>query len=145
MKFFNRKEEKTRSIDEILTPKDIEEVSDADGDDELVEKEERLDSVGKHNEPITALNCFGWDESKTDKWLIKCANVWYLIISFLWFIFGAITFAPVIFVSNKVDVVFKDKKKSLICGVIIQATIIVLIFVFFLTRITEPNPNLTNS
>jgi hypothetical protein len=66
-----------------------------------------------------ALDCFGWKEARTEKWLIKAARIWYGIMSLLWFLTGCVTFAPIIFISKKVEVIFKGKKKSLIAGIVI--------------------------
>lgn len=97
------------------------------------------EAVGKedHREEdfaLNALSCFGWKESKTDKWLIKCAYFWYAIMSFFWFLFGAITFAPIIFMSNKVNVIFKSKKKSLLVSIGIYSLILFLIVLAIMFR-----------
>lgn len=78
-------------------------------------------------EKDACLSCFGWNGVKIEKWLIKSARIWYMIASFGWFLFGAFTFAPVIFISQKVDVLFHNKKRSLICAIVIYSIIISLI------------------
>lgn len=62
-----------------------------------------------------------------------CESV-VLVMSFVWFVFGAITFAPILFISNKIDVLFNDRKKSLMCGIIIYAACVALIVLLFATR-----------
>lgn len=83
----------------------------------------------------SALECFGWKNVKTDKWLIKCAKVWYCIASFSWFLLGALTFAPVIFIRNKLKPIVKDDKICFIVSVAIYlAFVAVLLFFVFTTR-----------
>ena len=124
--FFKKKDQ--RNIDEILTPKDNKkQENDCLEDDKNSEYFEE----GENEFTDTALKCFGWKESKTDKWLIKCAHFWYAIMSFFWFLFGAMTFAPIIFISKKVFVLFTDKKKALLAAIAIYF----LIFLFFVLLI----------
>lgn len=134
MSLFQRKAEEKRSIEEILTPK---------SESEIVAEEET------EGEPITiksetaeeftnnALDCFGWREIKTEKWLIRSARIWYGIMSFFWFLFGAITFAPIIFISKKVNVILKHKTKSLIFAMAIWCIFVGLIILMFVTRNLE--------
>lgn len=134
--FFKKKE--PRSIDEILTPKeekkdtyeDMADVEIPNGEDEKKD-EARHESEG---EGLNALSCFGWREEKTEKWLVKCAKVWFLMMSLLYFIFGALTFAPIIFIQNKVNSVVKDKKMSLIIAVVIYAIAVVLFAILIGSR-----------
>lgn len=140
MGLFSNDKNKPRSFEEITTPKNEIEDEVENVDEENVEKPVK-NKRKKQNKGIpfnpsefNALSCFGWEDDKTEKWLIKCAKVWFLIISFVWFIFGAITFAPIIFISNKVDVLFNDRKKSLLCGIIIYVIVIALIVLLFATR-----------
>lgn len=144
MGLFSREKEKPRSFEEITTPKDEmqEEMINSDCENEE-ENGKRLGEKVPNGVPFnpsefTALSCFGWKEDKTEKWLAKCAKVWFLIISFAWFLFGAVTFAPIIFISNKIDVLFNDRKKSLMCGIIIYAVVVALIILLFATRQGNP-------
>lgn len=142
MKLFQKKEQETRSVDDILTPKGNEEdmISENESNDEQEPSTcEKEANICLTDTPISAFDCFGISENKTEKWLSNCVKVWYYAISFLWFFFGAVTFAPIIFVSNKVNVLFKDKKKSLLCGAIIHIVLICLIIIFFVTRHTPTN------
>jgi hypothetical protein len=142
MRLFQRKSAEKRTLEDILKSKVVDEEttnseikSESNVESESAETGQ-TETVEPVNVKFNALSCFGWKEDKTEKWLIKCANVWYIIASFLWFIFGAITFAPVIFIQNKVNVLFNDKKKSLICAVIIYAVFVALIVLMFATRST---------
>lgn len=130
MSIFQQKEEK-KSIDEILTPKSESENESVEVDD-VEEIEIRCESAEDFTK--NALNCFGWKEHSTEKWMIKCARVWYALALFVWFLFGAFTFAPIVFVSNKVNVIFKNKKKSLFAGIGIYAIIVALIIFIIIMR-----------
>lgn len=133
MKMFQGKEANRRSIDEILTPKNEnqnEGVCEEEGDP-IEENDANVKSQTSEEFTNNALNCFGWKDVKTEKWLIKSARIWYGIASFGWFLLGAVTFAPIIFMSNKVNVIFKNNKKSLICGIIIYAILIALLIIVF--------------
>lgn len=126
-------------MEEILASRESENVTE-NVDGESVEEsancedvsEEECESLGDVG--FDAFSCFGWDEKETPKWLKACANVWYFLISFLWFLFGAVTFAPVVFISNKVNVLFKDKKRSFVFAVLIYAAFIALMVWFFVSR-----------
>lgn len=137
MKFFQRKEQPKRSIEEILTIREREEMDENRDIEEVVETEEvetpNEEDTGEGAKTLTenALDCFGWDESKTEKWLIKSAKFWYAVMSFGWFLLGAFTFAPVLFISQKMNVLFHDKKKSLFVATLIYLGIILLIVLAF--------------
>ena len=133
MRLFKRKEEK-RTIDDILTPKEAEEDTIDDENTEARQSMEKNGEVNLTDEPITALDCFGMKEDKTEKWLLKCVKVWYYLMSFVWFLFGVATFAPIMFVSNKINVIFKDKKKSLIVSIGIYACIVAIIIICLIVR-----------
>lgn len=160
-----RKEKGNRSIEDILTPKDMdikgEEMEENISNNEECEKEvenptekrvetecknERNAEVEEKSAPkdikvetpeevsFNALTCFGWSETKTPKWLIKCAHFWYGAMSFFWFIFGALTFAPIIFMQKKINVIFKDKLRSFAVASIIYVAFLALLVVAFVTR-----------
>ena len=80
---------------------------------------------------INALECFGMDRAKTEIWLMKCVRIWYYVISFAWFLLGSMTFAPIIFISSKINVVFKNKRKSLLISALVYA----IIFIFIISLI----------
>ena len=161
MRFFKRETKEKRSIDDILTPKEVESGSAKESEyisnneegeivaENTVEEGTKLEEKEevKNNEKqkdiqvespeevsFNALTCFGWSDTKTPKWLIKCAHFWYGAMSFFWFIFGALTFAPIIFMHKKVNVIFKNKFKSFIASAVIYALFWVLLIVLFATR-----------
>lgn len=136
--FWRKEREKAkekRSLDEMFKPKEEDSVFDEElaiEDEELVEVADEKKEV--ENKVVKPLDFFGMEEGKTDKWLMKCVKFWYCFMSFLWFLLGAVTFAPVLYISNKVNVIFKDKNRSLLCAILIHAVFISLIFVFFTIR-----------
>lgn len=126
-----KKEEKKKTLEDFMRK-----------DDENVEKDENIVNEKESTEesvPIveeTALGCFGWEESKTPDWLAKGAKIWFVIMSFLYFLFGALTFAPMIFIRNKLNSVLNDRKKSLFVAIGIYGIIIVLVVLMILARST---------
>ena len=118
--------------DKEATEEDVDFLGKNELEEEIVENFCKDELKDEHE--ITALDCFGWKKEKTENWLLKCANVWYMIISFGWFMFGAMTFAPVIFISNQVNVIFKDKKKSLIFALCAQTAIILFFGILLFKR-----------
>lgn len=138
--FWKKKKKKARSLEDIA--KSAEAVEDAVNTDETADRESKSESEKTTqdiptNAKLNPLDCFGFSEEKTEPWLIKCVKAWHYIALFLWFVFGALTFAPILFISNKVEVVFKDKIKSLIAATIIYVVLIVLIVVLLATRDVE--------
>jgi hypothetical protein len=136
MVMFGRKDRENRRLEDMYAPVDEEIVEDFDEESDFESIESEKEEKDKHNDsftsaPIKPLECFGMDEGKTEKWLMKCVKFWYCIMSFFWFLFGALTFAPVIFISNKVDVLFNDRKKSLLCGMAIYIVVVALFVLIF--------------
>jgi hypothetical protein len=129
MGIFQRKTVEKRSMEEIMTPKSESEKEIAESDFLTEENSGRVEDFTDN-----ALYCFGWKEGKTEKWLIKSARIWYGIMSFFWFLFGTLTFAPVIFISKKIRVVFKDKKLSLLVGGGIYALIVLTLVAIIIMR-----------
>lgn len=135
MSLFRQKSKETRSIEEILTPKNEAEGLENDENEDFVEKKD-VESETPKVTAISPLECFGLKEEKTEKWLYKCVKIWYYFMSFVWFLFGAVTFAPVIFIGNKLNVVVDDKKKSILFAIILDIFLISLLVLFFSTRKT---------
>lgn len=126
---FGRREEEKRSLEDMFTPVD----DKVDIDECESEKEEVAETIVENeSDPIKPLSCFGMEEGKTEKWLMKCVKVWFCCMSFFWFLFGAMTFAPVIYIGNKVNVIFKNKKKSLLFATLVYSIIaLVLVLLIF--------------
>lgn len=137
MGFFKKTKVEKRSIEEMFTPKD-EKFEEENGCEEVENNKENENSSfrnevkveSREESSFNAVRCFGWSETKTPKFLIKCANFWYWAISFIWFVFGALTFAPIMFIYKKVDVLFKDNKKSFVVACVIYLFFALLIALF---------------
>lgn len=121
--FIRKDENEEENAEEVMAEETVES-----------EKEAPKCEVAPENDNLTALGCFGWKEEKTEKWLAKCAKVWFLIMSLLYFLFGALTFAPIIFIKNKVNSVISDKKMSLIIAIAIYAVTVLLFAIFIGVR-----------
>lgn len=138
-----RKQTERRSIEEILTPKIddelVEEIDSAEDGKSEKEEESILNTTKVQNDkkekketkPINSLDCFGMEEERTEKWLLKCVRFWYCMMSFLWFIIGALTFAPVIYISSKVERFFDNKMMTYIWGCAAYAMILVALILIF--------------
>ena len=136
---FGRKETENRSLEDMFKPIDdvLERADDEFGSDDFEEnKEVQKEETAEKNScvPIKPLDCFGMEEEKAEKWLAKCVKFWFCCMSFLGFLFGALTFAPVIFISNKVNVIFNDKKKSLLCATVIHGLLLALLIIFVFVK-----------
>lgn len=138
--FFKRNNAKCRSFEEITRTKDDLQDENEEVDVDVEEKVEdkppkkTVNGFPFGQSEFNALSCFGMKEDRTDKWLGKCVKVWFCCMSFIWFLFGTLTFAPVIFISNKINVIFNDKKKSLLFAIILHVVILSLIFVLIFTK-----------
>lgn len=141
--FKREKESEKKTLDDFIRKDENEEESAEEVmAEETVssEKEEEKASEKSESDNLTALGCFGWKEEKTEKWLAKCAKVWFLIMSLLYFLFGALTFAPIIFIKNKVNSVVSDKKMSLIIAIAIYAVAVLLCAIFIGVRFNSNVP-----
>lgn len=134
MGLFQRKSEEKRSLDEILSERDNaienENAEEAESGDCPIKQEESV--TKKHEEEFNVFKCFGWEQDKTPKWMRNCANVWYWLMSFFWFLVGATTFAPIMFIRNKIKSVVKGRLNSLIGAMLLYLIIIAIILVVIL-------------
>ena len=115
--------------DDILTPDLVDVDSPCESEKEAIDVEAEIVEE-KQPEEISPFSFFGMEEDRTEKWLTKCVKFWNCIMSLLWFLFGAVTFAPIIFVSNKVNVVFKSKKVSLLFSIMLYVVFVVCLILF---------------
>lgn len=133
--FKREKESEKKTLDDFIRKDENEEESAEEvmAEEPLTNEKEEV-SKKPESDNLTALGCFGWKEEKTERWLAKCAKVWFLIMSLLYFLFGALTFAPIIFIKNKVNSVISDKKMSLIIAIAIYAVTVLLFAIFIGVR-----------
>jgi hypothetical protein len=155
MGIFSKKEKKVRTLEDIIEKREeaemsaneeeTEETAESEQDEELKEESAQEEFEEEESMEQSALKCFGWKDVHTEKWLIKCVKVWYCVISFLWFVFGALTFAPIIFISRKLKPVLKDDLKALIASAVIYIGIITLISILLFTGNTDKVQEVTES
>lgn len=140
MKLFQRKEMPKRTLDDILTAKEEKmqetELCVENCEENVAEKTKSEDVSPKIEKELkdTALSCFGWEEVKTERWLVKSAKIWYALMSFLWFLLGGVTFAPIIFIANKINVIFKNRRKSIFISIAIYAILVTLIVLLIMSK-----------
>lgn len=134
--FKREKESEKKTLDDFIRKDESEEenAEEVMAEETISSEKEEKVSEKSESDNLTALGCFGWKEEKTEKWLAKCAKVWFLIMSLLYFLFGALTFAPIIFIKNKVNSVISDKKMSLIIAIAIYAVTVLLFAIFIGVR-----------
>jgi hypothetical protein len=133
---FSRKNIEKESLQEESSAEELfERFYDEDIVEETVEKEEKCEIVRK-SEPRD----FFWKNDGSDpKFVDKLINIWYAIMCFLWFIIGTITYAPILFISKKIDAIFNNKKKSILIASIIYGFIIIAILFLFCFNRGEAN------
>ena len=86
-----------RSAEEVLKNKTIEITADAE--------RKAKEAYFKNN--MSACECFGYNETSTEKWAVTAMSVWHNIVTALWIVIGMLTFAPVTFIVRKLSVIVK--------------------------------------
>ena len=124
MSWLKREKKRERKLEEMFTPKD-DNVIESEG--EVVEQPNNEEK--SEIETLNPIRCFGMSEEKAEKWLMCCIKVWHYVMLLMWFSVGAVTFAPVLFITYNVNVLFKNKRKSLMCGIVTYAILLALIIV----------------
>jgi hypothetical protein len=66
-----------------------------------------------------ACECFGFNETTTEKWAVSVMAIWHNIATALWIIVGMFTFAPIIFFVKKVNVLIKKAWLAVTVAIII--------------------------
>lgn len=159
--FWNKKNKSTpRSWEEITATKSSE-ISEQKGDVSLGDNEVNADEVSnsnnnKEHNGESAKNTkpakkksekidkmienleldptiyYGWGEGKVDDAMRKATKVWSVMASIWWFLFGTITFAPILFIASKFDKFFNDKKKSFFISLILYVVTIIALILLIL-------------
>jgi hypothetical protein len=142
--FFRKKEQ--RSIDEILTPKaeDYEEVETNKECEEVEEEQESKKEQAKKNDGtfdkiVKELDFdpsvyYGWGDGKMDCKMKKVTELWKVVASIVWFLFGSLTFAPVLFTAGKINQFINNKKRAFWASMIIYSlsTVALVYLLFFI-------------
>ena len=74
---------------------------------EIRERTNKEEKEAYFNNRKGACDCFGYDETTTEKWAVKVMNFWHNIMTAIWIFVGCFTFAPITFVAKKIKVIFK--------------------------------------
>lgn len=71
-----------------------------------------------------ACECFGYNETTTEKWAVNVMNFWHNIMTAIWLFVGFFTFAPVTFVAKKIVVIFKKSWLAILIAIIIYLAVL---------------------
>lgn len=71
-----------------------------------------------------ACECFGFNETTTEKWAVNLMAIWHNIATAVWIIIGMFTFAPIIFFAKKVSVIIKRVWLAVLLGIFIYAAVV---------------------
>lgn len=75
---------------------------------EIKARAEMEEKEAHFNNKKGACECFGYNETTTEKWAVSVMGMWHNIITALWIVLGMFTFAPVTFVAKKLSVIIKN-------------------------------------
>ena len=90
------------------------------------------------NNKKSACECFGYNETTTEKWAVSLMGVWHNIATAIWIIIGAFTFAPISFVAKKLSVIIKNTWVAILVAAVIYAVVALSpLWVQLLSRIKE--------
>ena len=90
------------------------------------------------NNKKSACECFGYNETTTEKWAVSLMGVWHNIITAIWIIVGMVTFAPISFVAKKLSVIIKTAWVAILFAIVIYAAIALSpLWVQLLSRVNE--------
>lgn len=84
---------------------------------------EREEKEAHFNNKKSACECFGYNESTTEKWAVTMMGIWHGVITAIWILIGMFTFAPVTFVAKKISVIIKKTWVAVAAAILIYALI----------------------
>lgn len=91
---------------------------------EIKANAEREDKAAHFNNKKAACECFGYNETTTEKWAVNLMNFWHNIMNAIWIGIGFITFAPVTFIAGKIAVIFKKAWLAVLIAIIIYLAVV---------------------
>lgn len=91
---------------------------------------EREAKEAHFNNKKSACECFGYNETTTERWAVSLMGIWHNFITAIWIIIGMFTFAPVTFVAKKLSVLIKTAWVAVLFAIIIYALIVCSPFLF---------------
>lgn len=91
--------------------------------EEIKARAEREAKEAHFNNKKSACECFGYNESTTEKWAVSLMGTWHNVVTAIWIIIGMVTFAPITFVAKKLRVIIKTAWVAVLVAVVIYALI----------------------
>jgi hypothetical protein len=91
--------------------------------EEIKARAEREAKEAHFNNKKSACECFGYNETTTEKWAVSLMGVWHNVVTAIWIVIGMFTFAPVTFVAKKLSVIIKTAWLAVLCAIIIYAAV----------------------
>lgn len=73
-----------------------------------------------------ACECFGYNETTTEKWAVNLMNIWHNIMTAIWIGIGFFTFAPVTFVAKKIVVIFKKSWLAVLIAILSYLAVVLI-------------------
>lgn len=105
---------------------------------EIKARAEREAKEAHFNNKKSACECFGYNETTTEKWAVSLMGIWHNIVTALWIVIGMFTFAPIIFVAKKLNVIIKTAWIAVLLAILIYIVIVLSpLWVQLLSRINE--------
>lgn len=131
---FNNEEPKPKKTldDFVRYADDVEDVCEAE-----IEQVEEKETAPEYEQNVKKRRLDEFFLQGTDeipKWMNKLSKIWYATMSLVWFLVSCLTYSPILFISDKIYPMIKDKKKSFLFGAIIHIVILVLIFILLFVR-----------
>lgn len=81
------------------------------------------DKEAYFNDKKNACDCFGYNETTTEKWAVSLMNIWHNIATAIWIVIGMLTFAPITFVCKKIKVIVKASWVAVLLAIIIYVVV----------------------
>lgn len=89
------------------------------------ERADQEDKEAFFNNKKGACECFGYNETTTEKWAVKVMSLWHNAMTAIWIFFGFFTFAPITFVAKKITVIFKKSWIAFTVAILIYLFIVI--------------------
>lgn len=90
--------------------------------DAIKSESETESKIAHFNNKKNACECFGYNETTTEKWAVNIMNSVHNVLTAIWIVIGTFTFAPITFVAKKVRVIFKAAWAAIIIALLVYAT-----------------------
>lgn len=85
---------------------------------------DREDKETHFNNKRGACECFGYNETTTEKWAVNLMSLWHNVMTAIWLVAGFVTFAPITFISKKISVIFKKAWVAITLAVVIYLAVL---------------------